>query len=665
MRDNDRSRIIVAAGSVTLTEKPLLPVVDISEAELRVVRLAWVQLGPQGESVPTAADAAALLGGDGPGLAVIAGPADHGKRTAGIKAMWDTARSVQAATGKSLALREIRPDWDTPDSPDTSVLPDAAGTAYLLDVAAEIGSWKSPGRIAEALVAHAEALRRVGSCLVVIADERTWPEGSSGTLTRVLVRAKTRPSSHRVAEKHLELLHRRPDRIRWLNTATVGSDPIGEAAHLLTESSSPADGARLAAMLSDVDDEVPGSLQTALDSFQEWHTEVDAAFKATQDNPDDRALLIASVFLSGSDVLSVQEAARTLLDEPQETKVRTILTGPDLTTRLTQVGAQVEGRTVSVDYRPGYARAVLLHLWKQRADIHRPLLNWVDAITSPKQPGAGRLGSIGDLLVHLAIAENDIRVIEQIHAWTGSGHDSEEHRGLIARVLTVAAEADSLGAAVRARLLDWAQDESDAVATVVALVCAGQFADRYPRQALVRLRHILNRPSVDRAVRTAQEALRDIATRDGQLPRVWSTIRKWLANKQVAGHRAFLSLLDPRADPYVLQVMLTAAERDEEIKGALIAGWSAALVDERVDAECRELLTAWARARAVGQVPEAVVTGILDQVVVEHLSTTPISALIFGEPGVAYEESVIELRKDLRRSSQLPESAFGDELLEP
>ncbi|QKZ18360.1 hypothetical protein [Streptomyces chartreusis] len=670
---NDRSRIYVAAGSITMTERPLLPTDDIPAAELDVVRDAWVALGPHDDSVLTAEDAARKLNGDGLGLAVIAGPVGYGKRTAGIRALWDASRSEIVTTGKALSLKEIRPDWGTPDAPDsevvvpdTELLPDEAGTAYLLDVAAEISAWRNPARVAQALLTHAGKLRQVGSRLVVIADEHSWPEGVNGALSNVVVRAKVRPSAHRVARAHLEYIHRHPDRLRWLNTATISGHQVGEAAHLLTDDSSPADATRLAVALSAVDEEVPGSLATALDAFQQWRTDVDTVFKSTRENPDDRALLIATVFLSGADALTIQEAARSLLDEPQETKVRTILTGPDLTTRFQDVKAQVEGRTVTLDHRPGYARAVLLHLWQQRADIHRPLLNWVDKITRPKQPGATRLTGVGDLLVHLAIAENDIRVIEQIHAWTGNGDNSTEHRELIARVLTTAAEADALGASVRAKLLTWAQDESEAVASVVALVCGSRFADHYPAMALVRLRHVLDRANADLAVHAAQQALCGIALREQHLPRVWSTVSKWAVDKQhLAGHRAFLTLLDPREDPTVLQILLAAAERDAEIKEAIVSGWSAALVDPRVHGECEQILVAWAHARAGGQVPYELITDILDQIVVRHLSSTPIAALVFGEPGVAYDEPVIALRKDLRRASQLPDAAFGDDVLEP
>lgn len=661
---NDRSRIIVAAGPITLTSRPQLPVADIHGADLDVVSLAWVDPGSGKEDAPTVARAVGLLLGDGPALAVVAGPTGYGKRTAGMRALWEVSRSEQDTHGKPLALQEIRPDWESPESPDVSVLPDEAGTGYLLDVAAEMACWQNPGNVADRLVAHAERLRRIGSFVVVVADDHAWPEAASGTLARAVVRTRTRPSALSVARAHLEYVHRRPDRVRWLGTASTQTGTDGAAAHLLTDGSTPADAARLAAVLAAVDDS-PTSLSTAIATFQEWRSQVQDVFRKTEANPDDRALLIASVFLDGLDALSVQDAARALLGEAAETDVRTILTGPDLTTRLTGMGAEVTGRTVTLDHQPGYARAVLRHLWQQRADIHQPLLTWLDTITAPKGSGAGRLAAIGDLLVGLAVAENDIRVIEKIHAWIGSGHDSAEHRELIARVLTVAAEADPLGAAVRTRLLGWAQDGSVAVATVVALVCQGDFADHYPRQALVRLRHILDRTEPDEAVGTAQTALRDIAARDGQLPRVWSTVVKWATEKKhLAGHRAFLSLLDPGADPYVLQVMLAAAQQTPEIREALVRGWSAALADVRVVEGCRRLLTAWARAWKAGQVPCDLVRGILEEVVVRHLYSTPVSALIFGEPGVPDDEAVIDLRKELRLPGALSSVGFGREPVE-
>ncbi|MGW1712630.1 hypothetical protein [Streptomyces sp. NPDC002156] len=659
--NNQNSKIIVAAGSVTMTSKPQLPVTDIPQAEFDAVRLAWVDLSVRDERVRTAAKVIERLTGGGSRLAVVAGPPGYGKRTAGIKALWEVSRAEENSQGRALKLQVIVPDWERPGFPDISVLPDEPGTGYLLDVAAEIGSWQNPGYVAEQLVSHAEGLRFSGSFLVVIADEHGWPEAASGTVANVVARATARPSARRVAKSHLEYVHRRPDRIHWLDTAPSEAGLVGEAAHLLADSSRPEDAARLATTLASAEDS-PEGLKRALSAFQEWLSDVQDVFAKTEANPDDRALLVSALFLDGKDALTVQDGARTLLGESPETNVRTILTGPDLTTRLTTMGAEVKGRTVSLDHKSGYARAILLHLWQQRADIHPHLLRWLDTITSPKGPGADRLAVIGDLLVELAVAENDIRVVKQVHAWIDNGDNSPGHRELIARVLTVAAEADTLGAEVRALLLDSAQETSEAVATVVALVCQGDFAEHYPRQALVRLRHILDRAEPDEAVRTAQEALRNIAAREGQLPRVWSTVIKWATQKKhLAGHRAFLSLLDPHVDPYVLKVMLAAAEQKQDVREALVEGWNAALADTRVEADCRRLLTAWAEVRKTKDVPTELVTEILNQVVVEHLYSTPISALIFGEPGVANDEAVIELRRDLRLPAALSSVRFAHE----
>lgn len=647
IRGNQNSKIIVAAGSVTMTSRPPLPVTDIPQSELHAVRRAWVELSVRDERVRTASDAIERLTGGGPRLAVVAGPPGYGKRAAGIKALWEVSQAEERSGGKALKLQSIAPDWEKPGLPDIGELPDEPGRCYLLDVAAEISSWHKPGLVAQQLVSYAEELKFSGSFLVVIADEHGWPEGVSAAVASVVARATARPSPHRVARSHLEYVHHLPDRIRWLTTpAEEGS--AGEAGYLLTDSSRPGDAARLAAKLASAEDS-PDGLKNALSSFREWRTAVKNVFTETEDKPEDRALLISSLFLNGKDALTIQNSARALLGDDPETDVRTILTGPDLTTRLTKMGAEVNGRTVSLDHKSGYARAVLLHLWQQRADIHPHLLQWLDTLTAPKGPGADRLAAIGDLLVELAVAENDIRVVKQIHAWIDKGADSTEHRELIARVLTVAAEADTLGVQVRAMLLDSAQDESEAIATVVALVCQGEFAEHYPRQALVRLRHILDRPETDEAVRTAQDALRDIAARDGQLPRVWSTVIKWATEKKhLAGHRAFLSLLDPRVDPYVLQVMLAAAEQKEDIKEALLDGWNAALSDVRVEAECRQLLTAWAGARKTADMPTELLTDLLNQIMLGHLVASPVAALIFGEPGVADGEAVIDLRKDLR-----------------
>jgi hypothetical protein len=240
----------------------------------------------------------------------------------------------EVSQGQSLKLREIVPDWEKPGSPDVAELP-----------------------------------RLSGSFLVVISDEHGWPETVSGAVAGVVVRATARPSARRVARMHLEYVHHQPDRLQSLTGTPSDTGPVGKAAQQLTDGSRPADAAGLAAKLAAAEDSTEG-LKNALSAFQEWRSDVQDVFAATGDNPDDRALLISALFLNGKDALTVQDGARALLGESPKADVRTILTGPDLTSRLTAMGAEVAGRTVSLDHKPGYARAVLLHLWQQRADIH-------------------------------------------------------------------------------------------------------------------------------------------------------------------------------------------------------------------------------------------------------------------------------------------------------
>ncbi|KIF76092.1 hypothetical protein QR77_23825 [Streptomyces sp. 150FB] len=647
---------MVAAGDVITGGKPPLPVEDIPDAELRAVRRAWVHSDAAAQEVTTAEEAASLLVGEGPALAVIAGPQGFGKRAAALKALWEASRSL---TGVPLGaqepkLQQIQPDWDDMKVPDVSLLPAAPGHGYLLDITAEIGTWQNPANVATSLVRHAERLRTKGSFLVLVTDTHGWPADASGALADVLVRATRRPSPQRVAAAHLQWMYDMPDRARWLNPdARDSSELDGAASHLVKDAMSPAEAVRLAGLLARAEASVDGIAQ-AQAAFQKWEKLVEEIFENTKDDADDRALLIAALFLSGDDALTVQDASRTLLGEKGQRTMRDILTGPDLTARYNRVKVRVQGRYIDIDEKPGYAQAVLNHLWRQRADIHEPLLNWIDSVTGPKHPGAARLERISDLLVQLAIAENDIRVIKKIYYWIDNGEASSEHQQLIGRVLTTAAHADTLGTQVRGLLLDWAQEASTAVTTVVTFVCRSDFAEHYTYQALIRLRWVLGRPTRDAAVEAAEDAIRDIAARPGLLARVWKSVVKWPdEGRGLAASRAFLALLDPRDNPYVLKVMMAAAERDAEVRQKLIAGWRTALSNPAVTAESRDLLIGWARAWADQQVPQELMVDLLNDVIEQHLLTTPIAALVYGEPGIGYDQSVIDLRMRLRLPSPL------------
>ncbi|MEU1287019.1 hypothetical protein [Kitasatospora sp. NPDC005856] len=189
VRGNTGSQIIVAGGSVTMTAKPLLPASDVPAADLDAVRLAWVDGVLTGSGQPVVAELVARLTGEGPALAVIDGAAGLGKRSVGLRALWEVAQKARVDGEEPLAIQEVSPDWEDPDSPDATLLPAQPGTVYLLDVTAEMSGWRNRQTVAGQLLAHAQALRDVGSFLVVVTAEkplsyrswwtsvRVWPHG--------------------------------------------------------------------------------------------------------------------------------------------------------------------------------------------------------------------------------------------------------------------------------------------------------------------------------------------------------------------------------------------------------------------------------------------------------------------------------------------------------
>ncbi|KOX19463.1 hypothetical protein ADL06_28920 [Streptomyces sp. NRRL F-6491] len=66
----------------------------------------------------------------------------------------------------------------------------------------------------------------------------------------------------------------------------------------------------------------------------------DRAFDRTESDADDRALLIAMVFLGGEEGLALQDAARDLLGEDAEKDVRTIVTAAQIRTVLRAAAAE-------------------------------------------------------------------------------------------------------------------------------------------------------------------------------------------------------------------------------------------------------------------------------------------------------------------------------------
>lgn len=636
---NQDSVIVQAGGSINFRE--MLPERDIPEKDIAPLRDAWVYMS-------AAEDARRLL--ETTGIAVIAGRPGTGRRGIAIRALLMESMRRTGGEDDYLKLMQVPTDWD---KPETESLPVNQGRGYLIDVSAEIGIWENPVDVASGLLHYASRLREKGSCLVVICNEHGWPDHSLA-MTTVRVRLEKPPPAKDVASRHLAELYRCPERAEWLDK--------GEFSGLAGNNSAPATAAQLALSISKVTDDNE-SRKKAAEELRQWPGHLNGIFAENDGNAEGRALLIAAAFLDGAPALDVQQAAQQLLGDARAEKrtVRDILGGPNLTARLKKLGVTVEDRRVSFSEKPGLGKAALHHIWEERVDLHEPLLKWIADLTAPGRPAAPYLDSIAYILTDLAIRHNDLRPIELAQAWAAPGA-TPQRLSLAAGMLAKAATSDALGTAVRAELRNWAASDSEQLAMITALVCQSDFSRAYPGQALVRLRWILQRPTRDGAVTAAEEAIRRMAAEMDLLPRVWDTVTTWIVQDQEraqAGNRAFLAIIDPRRDLSVAHALVAAAAEDTAFAGTLARGLASAINDGRLRAEARDVLRAWAIGIAEGTLPGTALA-LLDRVVDDHLTASPVSALLYGVPGEADDDGIIAVRQLLWERRWTPSLPMND-----
>ncbi|PZG19842.1 hypothetical protein C1J01_11050 [Nonomuraea aridisoli] len=405
---------------------------------------------------------------------------------------------------------------------------------------------------------------------------------------------------------------------------------------MITEDTAPADAAYLATLLAGVTDDQDG-IKAAIDAFQQWDAHLTKVFGGEDDRSvDDRALLIAAALLGDAPALRIQSVARDLVGMPAASDnsnnyVRRVLAAEELKARFEGIGATLKGQNASLTGKPGLGNATIERVWTQRPDLRQPLLEWITRITAPKAEAEEHLQHIGRMLVRLAAAHTDVRLLRLVQKWVEAEGSATDRRPLVATILNEAAQDPTLGPVVRDELLNWAQSSSLNLATTVALVCQMTFAEHYPRQALVRLQWILRRPQDDEAVTAAEEAVRRMAARPSPLVKdVWPAVTRWaVKDGMLSGRRAFLAMVDPRPSYSHLKELLAVADDKPEVRGMLLDAWRATLADEMVDGEARAVLTAWAYGIATGTLPESTTLELLHQIVQHHLTASPVSALLY------------------------------------
>ncbi|HEY9328928.1 MAG TPA: hypothetical protein VIS09_11940 [Streptomyces sp.] len=663
--NNTYSTLLQAGRDINLHQQAPLSTQPVTSAEMNAVRLAWIAEDADGKEIATAPSVLAMLDRD-ERVIVIAGPSGTGKAAAGIRALSELRPALPGAAagarGQRLRLRleHVLPDWENVEK-DRFLLPADPGRGYLLDVSGESAGWEKPHLTAKRFLGHADTLRAKGSYLVVIAGDYGWPENDP-VLGRNVVRATVAPPGDRIARRHIEILYPQLVRRGWLQRivqeaeslgAGDGSDQEGHQAplaDLFRADLQPGDAATLAQELNRISGS-GGTLKDARDLVLNWRERVSTVFRETQENADDRALLLAAVMLEGLSPAEILEGARLLLQDQQKRGIRDILTGRDLITRLHAVQAKSDGQRVTFQHLPGYPAAVLRHFWCQISDIQTDLIQWVKDLTAPKAVGAGRIREIADLLAQLAMSEGDLRPLEVAHAWAATGYAGQDGAShLLARL----AKDPALGRQVRTKLRLWAGNSLE-TASVAAVVCQGPFSQEYPRQALTCLRWVLGRTDRDSAVATAEEALRAMGSDPRLLPRVWATVNGWLTDfKQpddrhyLAARRAVLALIQPHPTHLAATYLLANSSEHPATRMELVRGWCAALSTPALEERSEVVLAAWADAVADGTFEGDAVIEVLNHVIREHWMTGPLSTFIAGRAGTQYtSQSVVDLRERL------------------
>lgn len=260
-----------------------------------------------------------------------------------------------------------------------------------------------------------------------------------------------------------------------------------------------------------------------------------------------RALLLSTAMLDGARSDAVYEACETLLGTVEYPRdERPLLEREDLSERFGEIKAtpDPQGR---VTLAPSYALAVRTHFWNNMPGLRSQLGRWVGETlalpTLSDQDRAALAERFAEQTLRTGRAED---LIGHVRAWTdGKGTSAWPAAG---RALTHGTLDPEVGRRFRQELYEWATTQSPprGRARVLLDVCGGDFAKRYPEQALVRLHHLARNQNQGQET---EVQLRELATSTHHLHRLMiarlaSGLKRY---RYAADTRLFLTASTPEA----------------------------------------------------------------------------------------------------------------------
>ncbi|MBV9013346.1 MAG: hypothetical protein JO272_15130 [Pseudonocardiales bacterium] len=494
-------------------------------------------------------------------------------------------------------IREVPEETDDPsENPVLDADAVESGQRLLLDLSAKDKTYCEV--VLKQLPSYRAEVRERGAHLVVILPHRR--EDYFGSERGPLIVEIVRPKSKEVFQRYL-----RSDGITGFTSEQLGVD------NLMTQlGSGPVrEIVRLAELVRAAKERAPTR------TFPDWLREARAALTERSSEVAQqvqglhlgrqRALLLATAMFSEAHADAIFAAASTLcerVEHPEDDRPR--LEWEGLAERFEEIKAKADnaGR---VHFPPlAYDQAVLIHFWTNRPDLRDNFRDWV-----------------GTTLGHrmLSDADRDAAVIRFAEQALRTDRPDDlrllaEHWVTRTDLLPQAATAvvcglnhERYGRLFRHQLYIWSRDDglSADLAQVVVQVCSGVLALRYPRQALVRLHHILRRHSGATAGDAARDALLDLTSHDRSLYRyLLSRVIDGPTTNPAVELALFLNLatsdclLPKRTSPLIT---------DPAIQGQLITGWGAAL-DGSFSLDCTDQVRTWLAACANERYREPLLT---------------------------------------------------------
>ncbi|WP_164492546.1 hypothetical protein [Streptomyces sp. CNQ-509] len=650
-------------GSITFQHRPKLPMWPVPRQHLEAAE------EPLWAYTPTPQRAADLLRGFS--IAVVAGETGNGRRTSAVRALIESQPTRAASAG----LFYVSPDWDDDEAPDDTTLPPPmAGRGYIIDVSTRP---LSPAA-AQALVTWADQLRSAGAFLVVLCRPHGWKDE-----IRYVVDA-VRPAPLDVAHKHLVHRLRAPQHASWLKqdpnqgtsrgilrTPTPSDPSAGIFADLFPDSVSPQDAVEIAERLQRIEpqgvsralekianrqsaetrDQGNKELKSIRDEVLLWTNFLEQTLTEAGTRGQDRVMLLAAAYLEDAPLETCIRAAAEF--NPQGAPAaRRFREGRSPRRRMRAVGVDVTpDDRAGFDSKPGLAVAAIRTDWHHWADERDETTEWLKRISAPGGIAESWSQQIGERVLELSRTAVDGPFFPLIGDWINAVDMGSDRIPVVARLLTEAAFTDELARETHRMLLNWAGKSNGAQRMTVALACSGEYGQRWPSRALVRLRHILAQD--DDATKVAAKALVSHAARgSGALARVAGVVEGWFEeySGHPAGPRAFLALVDPEGAATVLKRLVEIAQKSPDVRDFLISGWLAALRHPALREQTFRSLLTWAQAAHGGQLQRDFTFGILTEVRDQHTPLDAMYRFLYGSPE-RDDQAIIDARFALAKLS--------------